>query len=104
MSPLFLEIKNEALGQEYDLELVFLSPEEIQKINKQYRDKDKATNILSFPLSENSGQIFICKEIAKKEGFDLTELFIHGVIHLKGMDHGSRMESEEQKIRMKFGI
>jgi probable rRNA maturation factor len=81
-------------------------------INLKHRGKDKPTNILSFPLDKNSGQIFICPSYSKKEApdFDRTFsnylgfLFIHGVIHLKGFDHGSTMENEERKIRTQFGI
>src|SRR4051812_4614166 len=108
----FLEIKNAALGDEYELELIFVGPEEMQEINLKHKQKDKPTNVLSFPLSDTSGQIFICPSYAKTEApdFDRTYenylgfLFIHGVIHLKGYDHGSRMDTEEQKIRTQFGI
>lgn len=108
----FEAIKNEALGEAYNLELIFIGPTESHKLNSTYRGKDKPTNILSFPLDDTSGQIFICPAEAKKEApkfdrpFDnyLAFLFIHGVVHLKGFDHGSRMENEEQKIREKFGI
>lgn len=108
----FVAIKNEALGEAYELELIFVEEDEMHSINMQHRQKDKPTNILSFPLDKTSGQIFICPGYAEKEAPDfdrnfenyLTFLFIHGVIHLKGYDHGSRMESEEQKIRNVFGI
>lgn len=108
----FEAIKNEALGEDYDLELIFVDEQEMHAINLQHRQKDKPTNILSFPLDKTSGQVFICPSYAKKEApnFDrdyenyLAFLFIHGVIHLKGYDHGSRMENEEQKIRKQFGI
>ncbi len=108
----FERMKNEALGESYELELVFLGPKEMHKINLEHHKKDKPTNILSFPLSEKSGQIFICPSYAKKEApdFDRTFtnyiafLFIHGVIHLKGFDHGSTMENAERKIRTKFNV
>ena len=108
----FEQIKNEALGEDYELELVFLSSKEMHKINLEHHKKDKPTNILSFPLSKKSGQIFICLSVAKKEAPDFDRnyknyvgfLFIHGVIHLKGFDHGSTMENEERKIRTIFEI
>jgi probable rRNA maturation factor len=104
------EIAEFALGQGYELSLVFVTSATSKKINKQYRQKDKPTNILSFPLSENEGEILIdikivkkeAKEIGEKESTYLTYIFIHGLIHLKGFDHGSRMEREEKKIRNKF--
>ena len=60
-------IKSEVLGKKYELELVFVDSSESEFLNKQYKGKDKPTNILSFPLNEKSGQIFICSEQAKKE-------------------------------------
>ena len=108
----FVAIKNEALGEEYELELVFLDEVEMQIINREHHKKDTPTNILSFLLSKTSGQIFICLAYAKKEAPDFEKnytnyvgfLFIHGLIHLLGFDHGSTMENEEQKIRNIFRI
>ncbi len=108
----FADIKNEVLGKDYDLSVVFVTEKESHKINLQTRAKDKPTNILSFPLEKSSGEIIICPPYAKKEApqFDriysnyLAFLFIHGLVHLKGFDHGSRMETEEKKIREKFSI
>lgn len=108
----FREMKDAALGEAYELELVFVAPEKMRDLNRDHRGKDKPTNILSFPLDAASGQIFICPSLAKEEApafgrdFDnyLAFLFIHGLLHLKGYDHGSTMESEERKIRAQFGI
>lgn len=108
----FARIKNNILGENYSLSLAFLSKEKIKKINKNYRKKDKATNILSFSLSKNSGEILMCPSLIKSEikKFDKTFkqlfgfLFIHGMLHLKGMDHGEKMEKAEEKYlsRTKF--
>ncbi len=105
-------IKNEILGKDYDLSFSFITPKEIQRLNKQYRNIDKPTDILSFPLSDKEGEIFICKSEARKESkkFDrdyenfLNFLLIHGMVHLKGFDHSSTMESIESKFRKKFGV
>ena len=88
-------MKNEALGENYELELIFLEEAEMQIINREHHQKDKPTNILSFPLHKTSGQIFICLPYAKKEAPDFERnysnyvgfLFIHGLIHLLGFDH-----------------
>ena len=109
---LFADIKNKALGEDYELELIFVSPKESAELNGQYHHKEGPTNILSFPLDEKSGQIFICPSFAKKEApkfarkFEnyIAFLFIHGVIHLKGFTHGAKMESEEEKFRSLFSI
>jgi len=108
----FLKIKEAVLGKKYNLELIFIGNTLSKTLNKKYRGKNKPANILSFPISENDGEIFIdLKEIKKKaelfgENYKTFTglLFIHGMLHLKGFEHGSRMESEEIKIRKKFNI
>ena len=91
----FLYIKDKVLGKKYELSLVFVTPSISHKLNLQYRDKDKPTNVLSFPLSKTSGEIFI--DLSFKEHSPIF-LFIHGVLHLKGMQHGATMEAEEKKL------
>jgi len=112
MSPDFELIKKAILGSKYELSLVFITAPKIQKLNKIYRNINKPTDILSFPLSKTSGEIFICKTEARKmmaefdrtyENF-LTFLFIHGLVHLKGYDHGDKMEKVEEKFRKEFKI
>lgn len=108
----FANMKSAALGNDYELSLVIVGKKEIKKLNKSYRNMDEATDILSFPLSEKEGEIFLCPEIALKEAPRFGRsyenfmkfLFIHGLAHLKGFEHSSRMESEEKKIRNKFGV
>lgn len=109
---LFESIKNKALGKNYELELVFVSPKESAMLNKKYHKKEGPANILSFSLDKASGQIFICPSFAKKEALKfgrefknyIAFLFIHGVIHLKGFVHGAKMDSEEEKFRSLFSI
>ncbi len=108
----FEQIKKSALGSKYDLSLIFTTPAKIKKLNLLYRNKNKPTDILSFPISKKEGEIYICLSEAKKEKkkFDrdyenfLAFLFIHGCVHLKGYDHGGTMERIESKIRRKFHI
>ena len=49
------EIKTEILGGNYDLSVAFVDKEKIKELNKRYRNKDKPTDVLSFPISKNSG-------------------------------------------------
>lgn len=106
----FLLIKEKILGKKYDLTVAFCSPSESQERNKEYRDKDYPTNILSFPLSKEEGEIYICLSTARRDAkkFDMSYekflylLFIHGCLHLKGHDHGSTMEALENKYLEKF--
>lgn len=106
----FRQMKEKVLGRSYELSLVFVGPNRIRTLNRIYRRKNKATDILSFPLAKTSGEIFIClnqaksqaKKIPRKINDYVAFLFIHGLLHLKGLDHGSRMEREEKAIFQYF--
>lgn len=106
----FLLIKEKLLGKKFYLTVAFCTPEESRERNKTYRDKDYPTNILSFPLSENEGEIYISLSTARRDAknFDMSYekflhlLFIHGCLHLKGHLHGSTMETLENKYLEKF--
>jgi len=108
----FHAMKNEILGKDYQLSLVFVPASKMSTLNLTYRDRKCATDILSFPLTENEGEIYICPSEARKESvkFDRTYanflafLFIHGCTHLKGFDHGGTMEGHELRFRKLFGI
>ena len=109
---IFEEIKDKVLGKKYELSLVFIGRKRSRKLNLKYRSKNKPTDILSFPLSNNSGEVFICIERCKLacKKFDrkldnfIIFLFIHGLMHLKGMDHSSTMERAEEKVRTIFKV
>ena len=106
------QIKDTVLGKHYDLTMIVTNQARMKRLNTIYRDKESATDILSFPLSKNEGEIYICPSETKKEAkkFERTYenffayLFIHGCTHLKGHDHGAIMESIEARIRQKFGV
>jgi probable rRNA maturation factor len=106
----FSSIKEDILGKNYEFSLVFISKEKMKKLNKEYRNIDKATNILSFTLSKKEGEILICPMVVKTQlkkfgrtyGELLQFLVIHGMLHLKGMEHSSRMEVLEKKYDKKY--
>jgi probable rRNA maturation factor len=108
----FEAIAREILGTKYVLNVIITRSAQIKKLNTIYRNKEHATDILSFPLSETEGEIYISLKETRAEAkkFDRTYenffsfLFIHGCTHLKGYDHGAIMESIEAKVRAKFGI
>jgi len=108
----FKSIKEAVLGSAYSLTVIIATPARLKKLNTIYRDKEFATDILSFPLSKTEGEIYICLTEAKKEAVKfersyenfLAFLFIHGCVHLKGHDHGSTMENIEVKLRNKFKV
>lgn len=108
----FEKMKNAVLGKKYELSVIIIGKKEIQKLNKEYRDINKPTDILSFPLSDDFGEIYINPEMTKIEAKKFERdydnffafLFIHGLVHLKGFDHGSTMENIEAQFRKKFHI
>src|ERR1035437_4177083 len=109
---IFLGIKNAVLGKKYELSVAIVDVSKMRELNKRWRDKNKPTDILSFPLSETEGEIYINPTEAKKEAkkFNRTYdnfilfLLIHGLVHLKGYEHGSIMESIEARFRKKFKV
>ncbi|MDO8575292.1 MAG: rRNA maturation RNase YbeY [bacterium] len=108
----FRSIKERVLGKNYDLSLNIVGTKKIKELNKKYRNIDEPTDILSFPLDKKTGEIYINPEWtnkkAKKFGRDFPNffafLFIHGLVHLIGYDHSSKMESIEKDIREEFCI
>ena len=108
----FVDMKNEILGKNYSLSLALVDKKISKEINKKYRKKNKPTNILSFSLRKNEGEIVLCKAVIKKEAKSFKKTFsqflgflvIHGMLHLKGLEHGKKMEKEEKKYlsRTKF--
>jgi rRNA maturation RNase YbeY len=108
----FEAIKNTILGKKYDLTVTFIGNDRARTLNRIYRNKDYVPNVLSFPLTESSGEIYIAPKIAKREAskFDLSEngylgyLYIHGLLHLKGLDHSEAMDALEKKYCRHFKI
>ncbi|MBU0999025.1 rRNA maturation RNase YbeY [Patescibacteria group bacterium] len=107
---MFENIKKDILGKNYDLSIAFVPENKSRELNKKYRNKNKATNILSFPLSKNMGEIVLCPAVIKKEAKKfgrtpdqlLNFLVIHGMLHLKGYEHSSTMEALEKKYDQKY--
>jgi probable rRNA maturation factor len=106
----FVQIKRSVLGQRYELDVIFVTPSEARQLNKTYRKKNKPANVLSFPLSKTQGQIILCPREARHQAPSYKQtsrhfigfLFIHGLLHLKGYRHGSRMEVEEKRLSARF--
>ncbi len=105
---------------EFSLSLVLIDDTEMRRINHHYRQKDKTTNVLSFPFLDGAepalanlpiqelGDIFISLDTARNEakeyGVSLSHrlcwLIIHGFLHLCGMDHErSQKEAEIMSAR-----
>ena len=107
------KIKKVILGNTYDLNIYFVGEKKIRQINRVYRKKDYITDILSFPfLEDNFGEIYICiNKVNKKAKLFNTDtnkyleyLFIHGMTHLLGHDHGNTMDKLEKQYTKKLNI
>lgn len=105
-------IKDKILGKRYQLSLVFIGTTKAAQLNTEYRNKTYSPNVLSFPLDEKTGEIFICPHVATGQAakYNLSPdgyvafLFIHGLLHLKGYDHSDTMDRQEQKYLTLFNI
>lgn len=90
------------------IEIILLSKEKIREINFKFRQIDKETDVLSFPLNSLPrakekvlGTIFISLEVANDWGEKLDDLIKHGTLHLLGFDHEkkpSEWKKNENKI------
>ena len=108
----FLALKEKVLGKKYNLSLVILGDARSRTLNMQYRKKSYTPNVLSFPIDDTNGEIFLNLKQAKREhksrgeSFDyfVALLFIHSMLHLIGSRHGSTMEGTEQTILTTFNI
>jgi probable rRNA maturation factor len=90
----------------------------VRRLNRDYRHKDKPTNVLSFPLGDQLlGDVVLARETVLAEagaqgklaGNHLSHLVVHGVLHLLGFDHekeaqARRMEALERRVLAGLGI
>lgn len=114
-----LNIKN----VELNLSLTICGEQLIRKLNRDYRNKDKKTDVLSFPVHEsllpenhfqvmipclNLGDIFICYQVTEAQAKlyqvtfenEFVRLLVHGLLHLCGYDHEISAK-DEQIMRLK---
>lgn len=105
-----LALKMEGLEDHYEVGLTYVSKVEIKDLNREYRNIDKVTDVLSFPLIEDFssdetllGDVVISYEVAQEQakeyGHSLEReimfLFTHSILHLLGYDH---IEDEDRVI------
>lgn len=106
------DIATAILGRSYDLTLTFVGEQRARTLNETYRGKHYTPNVLSFPLADKHGEIYICPAEAHRQyrQYDLSEphfvgyLFIHGCLHLKGYEHGATMDRAEATYLTKFNL
>ena len=109
-------LKMEKVTNAY-FDVILVNEKTIQRINREYRNIDKVTDVISFAFEDNDknsynnirilGEIYICiprmKEQAKMYGHNETReiafLAVHGMLHLLGYDHTISKEEEEKMFR-----
>ncbi|KZM50819.1 rRNA maturation RNase YbeY [Labrenzia sp. OB1] len=113
------------VSENSEVSLLFTDDAGIRKLNAKWRDKDKATNVLSFPAGEPDGDIYgpllgdivfgyetvfrEAEELGIEFGDHLSHLIVHGLLHLFDYDHQDNeeaelMESLEKAILASLGI
>ncbi|HZR30448.1 MAG TPA: rRNA maturation RNase YbeY [Terriglobales bacterium] len=115
----FLARARNAAGLRGDVNVLVTSSRQLRQLNRRYRGKDKATDVLSFPAGSHengfAGDIAIAAEIAAqnarryghKPADELKILTLHGILHLAGYDHerdNGRMARREAQLRVKLGL
>jgi probable rRNA maturation factor len=107
-----------ASGLEGDVEILLTSNHEMRALNRQFRRKDKPTDVLSFPsigMNGTAGDIAISVDIAAENAerlghplaAELKILIVHGMLHLAGYDHetdNGEMARKEHKLRLELKL
>ena len=109
-----------ALESDAELVLRFVGEAEGRELNRRFRGRDKATNVLTFPYDDEPvirADIVVCLPVVRAEaaaqgkaaGDHLAHLVVHGVLHAQGHDPedepgARRMEAREVMILRRFGI
>ena len=111
----FLNRARAAVGLTGDVEVLLTSDAELKRLNKAFRGKNKATDVLSFPTpeeisEEHAGDLAISLETAARQAAELGHtlkdevkiLMLHGLLHLDGEDHetdNGEMAARELELR-----
>ena len=118
---IFLAQAVEAAELEGAVSVLMTGDEQIRRLNREFRHKDKATDVLSFPAAQVNGHgavagdLAISVETAAREAerrghpleTELKILLLHGVLHLAGWDHetdSGEMSEKEEELRRELGL
>jgi probable rRNA maturation factor len=85
---------------------------EARRLNRAFRKRDYATNVLSFSYGPNHGDLVLCHPVIAREAREwkkelsahYAHLVVHGMLHLRGLRHGRRMERAETMLLARLGF
>ena len=116
----FLNRARAAVGVEGDVDVLLADDPTLRRLNKTFRGKNKATDVLSFPAPDeiahdHAGDLAISLETANRQaatyGHSLRDevriLLLHGLLHLSGLDHetdNGEMAAREAELRVELGL
>jgi probable rRNA maturation factor len=115
----FFNHAREAVGLHGDVDVLLADDATVRRLNKTFRGKNKATDVLSFPAAENpdghAGDLAISLDTAARQaaafGHSLRDevriLLLHGLLHLSGMDHeidNGEMAAREGALRRELRL
>lgn len=115
----FLNRAREVVGLEGDVDVLLADDATLRSLNKTFRHKNKATDVLSFPAAENpyghAGDLAISLDTAARQagafGHTLRDevriLLLHGLLHLSGLDHETddgEMAAREAELRRELRL
>lgn len=116
----FLRRAREAVGLAGEVEVLLTSDVQIKSLNREFRGKNKPTDVLSFPAPEeiaaqHAGDLAISLDTAARQaksfghslGDEVRVLMLHGLLHLKGMDHevdSGEMAAREAELRRELKL
>lgn len=108
-----LEEIDDVFDEPAELTVLFADDARVQELNRDFLGKDKPTNVLSFPASDEAsepdtellGDIILARETVEREAIEqakpleahIAHLVVHGFLHLLGYDHEDDEEAEEME-------
>jgi len=98
------------LGQQITLRVVGAA--EARTLNRAFRRRDHPTNVLSFSYGAGHGDLVLCHPVIAREAREWNKtlsahyahLVVHGMLHLRGLRHGQRMERAEIALLARLGF
>ena len=122
----FMRVAQVAVGLRGEVDVLLAGDRTLRRLNREFRGKDKATDVLSFPAfasppepsegaPEHAGDVAISLETAQRQAAEhghllrdeVRVLLLHGLLHLAGMDHevdGGEMAAREVELRVRLRL